>query len=276
MAEVSAAAVKALRERTGLPMMDCKKALQEVGGDPEAAVDWLRKHGKKTMEKRASRETSFGRVAVYADLEARVGAMIELRCESAPVTNNEEFVGLANDLVRQLATGPGATTPEELLAQPSPSRHGTPLGDQMDELVNRIREVFRLQRIVRIDGPCGGYAHHNGALGVLLHVEGGSAELAKDVCMHIAFSRPAVVAREQLDPSLVDKERAIQMEAARQEGKPEKVLGKIVEGRMKDFYAKHCLLEQPFVKDASQTVGKLVQAAGMKIVGFVLWDLGKE
>jgi elongation factor Ts len=276
MAEVSAAAVKTLRERTGLPMMDCKKALQEVGGDPEAAVEWLRKHGKKTMEKRATRETSFGRVAVYADLNAGVGAMVEMQCESAPVANGQDFAVLVGDMVRQLATGPGAASPDDLLGQPSPSQPGVTLRQQMDDLVNRIREVFRLRRVVRIDAPCGGYAHHNGALGVLLQIEGGNAELAKDVCMHVAFSRPAAVAREDLDPAAVAKEREILTEAARQEGKPEKVLPKMVEGRMKDFFAKQCLLEQPFVKDASQTVGQLIEAGGMKILGFVLWDLGKE
>jgi elongation factor Ts len=273
--EISAAAVKSLREQTGLPMMDCKKALVEAGGDAEAAVDWLRKHGKKTMEKRVGRETSFGRIAVEADLAAGRGAMVELQCESAPVAGHEEFMGLARDLVRQLATGPGAATPEELLTQPSPGRPGT-LRDQVDDLSNRIREVFRLARITRIDGPCGGYAHHNGALGVLVEVEGGSAELAKDVCMHIAFSQPSVVAREALDPVLVAKEREIEMERARQEGKPEKVLGKIVDGRMKDFFARHCLLEQPFVKDASQTVGQLAAAGGMKIIRFVRWEIGSK
>jgi len=277
MADISAAAVKALRDRTGLPMMDCKRALNEAAGDEEKAIEILRKAGAKTMEKRAGRETSAGRVAVYASLDPGVGAMVDLRCESAPVANNVEFVELAEDLVKQLAGGPGAATPEELLGQPSTRDGARTLKEQFDELNNRIREVFVLKRVVRIDGPCGGYAHHNGAVGVLLEVEGGTAELAKDVCMHVAAMRPTVVASEDLDPAEVEKERAILSEAARTEGKPEKIIEKMVEGRLrKEFYVRHCLLEQPFVKDDKRTVGKVAKEAGMKIVQFVHWELGKE
>jgi len=279
MAEISAAAVKALREKTGLPMMDCKRALGEAGGDPEAAIELLRKAGKKTMEKRVGRETSAGRIGVCVSLDPAVGAMVELRCESAPVANNEEFVALAQDLARQLALGPGAATADELLGQPSPGKAGKTLREQFDDLTNRIREVFRLHRICRIDGPCGGYAHHNGGVGVLLRVEGGNAELAKDVCMHIAAMRPSVVSRDDVDPALVEKEREIAATAARNEGKPEKVIVKIAEGKLKDFYAQHCLAEQIHPnkeKFGGKTVGALAAAAGMKLVRFVHWELGKE
>lgn len=278
MAEISAAAVKALREQTGLPMMDCKRALEEANGDPALAVELLRKAGKKTLDKRVSsgKETAFGRIATYADFAARAGAIIELRCESAPVANNEEFLCLANDLAKQLALGPGAATPEELLGQPSPSRPGETLGRQFEDLNHRIREVFKLQRIARLEGSCGAYTHHNGAVGVLLHVEGGDAELAKQLCMHIAFANPTAVTREQLDPALVAKEREIQVERARSEGKPEKVIEKMIEGRMRDFYAQHCLVDQPFVKDPNQTVAQVAKAAGMKLVAFVRWEIGRE
>jgi elongation factor Ts len=276
MAEITAAAVKALRDQTGLPMMDCKRALQEAEGDPQKAVELLRKAGMKTMRKRLGRETSSGRIAVYADFEAGVGAMIDLRCESAPVAANREFTQLAQDLARQLAAGPGAETPAQLLSQPSPSKPGQTLREQFDQLNNRIREVFKLQRIRRIDGPCGGYAHHDAAVGVLLQVEGGSAELARDICMHIAAMRPKVVAMEDLDPAEVDKEREILSEAASKEGKPEKVLEKMVEGRLRSFYAQHCLAEQPFVKDDKRTVGKVAQQAGMRIIRFVHWELAQE
>jgi elongation factor Ts len=276
MAEITAAAVKALRDRTGLPMMDCKRALEEAGGEPEKAVELLRKAGKKTMQKRTGRQTSFGRIAVYADFDGGVGAMIDLRCESASVAANQQFVQLANDLVEQLAGGPGAETPQQLLSQPSPSESGRTLQQQFDELNNRIREVFKLERIERIDGPCGGYAHHDAAAGVLLEVEGGNAELAKDICMHIAAMRPAVVTKDDLDPAEVDKEREILGEAARSEGKPEKIIEKMVEGRLRSFYAQRCLVEQPFVKDDKKTVAKVAREAGMKIVGFVHWELPKE
>ena len=276
MAEITAAAVKALRDRTGLPMMDCKRALVEAGGGEEAAVELLRKAGKQTMDKRAGRETSAGSIAAYVDPEAGVGAMVELLCESAPVAANEEFVALANDMARQLATGPSAASPDELLDQPSPSAAGQTLRQQFEDLNNRIREVFKAARIVRIDRPCGAYVHHNGGTGVLLEVEGGDAALAKDVCMHIAAMQPLAVGKDDLDPTLVDKEREIQADRARQEGKPEKIIDKMVEGRMRNFYAEHCLLEQPFVKDDQSTVGKVAQAGGMKIRRFVHWVLGKE
>jgi elongation factor Ts len=278
MPEITAAAVKALRDRTGLPMMDCKRALQEAGGDEEAAIELLRKAGKKVLEKRAGKETSEGRIAVYASLDPGVGAIVELQCESAPVASNDAFVQLANDLARQLGTGPGAATPEELLGQPSPSKAPKTLQEQFDELVNRIREVFRLKRVARIDGPCGGYAHHDGSTGVVVQVEGGNAELAKDVSMHIAAMRPSVVAREDLDPKAVQKEREILSEQARKEGKPQKIIDKVVEGRLREFYENHCLMDQPFVKgeDKKDTVAKVTKAAGMKVVRFIHWQLGKE
>ena len=278
MAEITTAAVKTLREKTGLPMMDCKRALQEAEGDQQKAIELLRKAGAKTMEKRAGRVTSAGRIAVYTDFEAGVGAMIELQCESAPVASNSQFTQLANDLAEELATGPGAASPEELLSQPSPSGSGQTLREQFDDLVNRIREVFKLARIERIDGTCGGYAHHDAAAGVLLQVEGGSPELAKDICMHVAAMRPAVVDKEDLDPAEVDKEREILTEAARTEGKPEKIIAKMVDGRMRNFYAERCLADQPFVKaeDGKKTVAKVAKEAGMKIVRFVHWQLAKE
>ena len=148
MPAITAALVKELRDETGLPMMDCKKALEEAGGDKAAATQKLRESGKKLMSIRADRATEEGRIGVYTSVGGKIGAMIELQCESAPVANNPEFVQLANDLAKQLATGPGAATPDELWSQPSPSRKGMTLRDQKDELENKIREVFRLARIV--------------------------------------------------------------------------------------------------------------------------------
>ncbi len=279
MAEITAAAVKSLREQTGLPMMDCKKALQETGGDVEKAIGLLRKGGAKLMEKRAGRATSSGRIAVFANPEAGVGAMIDLRCESAPVAANQDFVQLANDLVRQLATGPGAATPEDLLAQPSPSKKAATLQQQLDDLMNRIREVFRLERIVRIDSRSAGYAHHNAAAGVLLQFEGGNGELARDICMHVAAMRPAVTSRQELDPAEVEKERQILTEVPRKEGKPENIIAKMVEGRLRDFYATRCLEDQPIaneMKFGKKTVGQVAKEAGVKLVRFVHWELPKE
>ena len=277
MAEITAAMVKSLRDKTGLPMMKCKEALQAAGGDQQAAVDWLRKDNIKVQESRIGRETAFGRMGLYADWDKSVGALVELLCESAPVAKNEEVIALANDLARQLATGPGAATADELLAQPSPSKKGQTLRDQLNDLTNRIREVFKVGRIARINGKSAGYVHHAGrTVGVLVEASGGTPEAVKDVSMHIAASHPAVLAKEDLNPADVDREREILSQAARNEGKPENIIAKMVEGRMKNFYAENVLGEQPFVKDDKKTVGQVAKEAAMKLKRFVLWQLAKQ
>ncbi len=276
MAGITAAAVKALRDKTGLPMMDCKNALKETEGDEAAAIDVLRKKGLKTMEKRSGRATSFGRMGVYADLSDNVGAMVELKCESAPVAAHEEFIGLANDLARQLAKGPAVQTTDELLDQPSPTQKGKTLREQKDELFNRIREVFNVGRMVRMDGSCGAYTHNAGTVhGVLLQVEGGNEEAAKDICMHITAMRPKALVKEDLDAEVVAKEREILMEAARTEGKPENIIEKMVEGRMQNFYAESVLSEQPFVRDETRktSVRQYANQNDMKLVSFEHWEL---
>lgn len=272
MVEITAAMVKALRDKTGLPMMECKKALQENNGDEAAAQDYLRKQGIKTQAIRGDRATTEGRIAIYAT--DTVGAMVELLCESAPVTSNEGFLKLVNDCAKQLATGPGAQTPDDLLKQPSPSREGMTLADQRDELFNQIREVFRLNRILRYNGPCAGYVHHDGKSGALVELRGGDADLGRDVAMHITAQKPQVATREQLSPEAVEKEREILTEAARKEGKPDNIIEKMIEGRMRNFYADHVLLDQPFVKDDKQTVGKVLDAAKATVVQFERWQLG--
>ncbi|MBL9163217.1 MAG: translation elongation factor Ts [Planctomycetaceae bacterium] len=275
MAEITAALVKQLRDETSLPMMDCKKALTEAGGDIEAAKRKLREDGVKTMAARSDRATEEGRIGVYASVDKKVGAIVELQCESAPVSTNEDFVKLANDLALQLATGPGAKTADELWAQPSPSRKGMTLKDQKDELENKIREVFRLARLHRVDAPAGGFVHM-AKIGVLVEVEGGNDQLAKDVALHVAAMNPKAATKDSLDPKLVAQEQEIQKERARQEGKPEAIIEKMIEGRMRNFYAENVLEEQPFVRDESQTVGALAKAGGMKLKAFHRWTLGES
>jgi elongation factor Ts len=267
--------VMKLRDKTQLPMMDCKKALQKSGGDEEAALRQLREDGIKIMAMRQDRSTEEGRLAAYASINPPVGALIELQVESAPVAKHEDVVALANDLAKQLATGPGAKTPDELWKQPAPSRPGTTLGQWKDELENKMREVFRLTRIQRIDSPSGGYVHHDGKSGVLLEVEGGNDELAKGVAMHVAAMRPKATTTAELDPALVAKEREILTEQARKEGKPDNIIEKMIEGRMRNFYAENVLSEQPFVKDDKQSVGKIAEAGGMKLKKFHRWQLGE-
>lgn len=275
MPEITASLVKELREETQLPLMDCKRALQDAGGDKEAALRKLRESGKKIMAMRQDRSTEEGRIAIYTSLKPAAGAMIELQVESAPVAKSEEVVQLANDLAQQLATGPGAKTPEELWKQPAPSRQGVTLQHWKDELENKIREVFRLARIVRVDAATGGYVHHDGKTGVLLEVEGGNSDLAKNISMQVVAMRPQATTIEELDPVLVEKERSILTEQAKQEGKPENIIPKMIEGRMRNFYAEKVLSEQPYVLDDKQTVGKVAASGGMKLKRFVRWQLGE-
>lgn len=279
MAAVTAAAVMALREKTGLPMMECKKALTECGGDTEQAVEWLRKQGVKTQAMRADRETSMGRLAVYTDLEKGVGALVELKCESAPVAGSPDFKDFVNDIAKTLALGSGASSPEELLSQKSQAHPDKTLGEIKDDLFNRMREVFELFRICRIDAPCGGYAHHDGSKAALVEVTGETAgpqaaEVAKDVAMHVVALSPKAIVKEDLDQSIVDKEREILTEAAKQEGKPENIIQKMIEGRLRNFFSQCVLLEQPFVKDDKQSVGKLLKSVGLSVKRMEHWKIG--
>ncbi len=277
MAEITAAAVMALREKTGLPMMECKKALAECGGNTEQAVDWLRKQGIKTQSMRADRETSCGRLAVYTDPAKGVGAIIELKCESPPVAASPDFKDFCNDIAKTLALGPGAATPEELLAQKSLAHPDKTLGEIKDDLFNRMREVFELSRIKRINAACGGYAHHDGSKAAIVEIAGAAAaaaaETAKDIAMHVVALAPQAVRKEDLDPAVVDKEREILTEAARKEGKPENIIAKMIEGRLRNFFAQCVLLEQPFVKDDKLSVGQLANQAGIEIVSVDNWKL---
>jgi elongation factor Ts len=279
MPEITAAAVMALREKTGLPMMECKKALAECGGNTDEAVEWLRRQGIKTQSMRADRETSCGRLAVYTDPAKGVGAIIELKCESPPVAGSPDFKALCEDVAKTLALGPGAASPEELLVQKSQAHPDKTLGELKDDLFNRMREVFELARIKRIDAPCGGYAHHDGTKAALIEISGNAAapaavEAAKDIAMHVVAMAPKAIRKEELDPAVVEKEREILTEAARKEGKPDNIIAKMIEGRLRNFYATCVLLEQPFVKDEKQTVGKLAKDAGIDVVAVDNWRLG--
>lgn len=277
MAEITAALVRELRDETNLPMMDCKKALNENGGDKEKAKEWLRKQGIAIQGTRAARETAFGRFGIFSGVDKKAGAMVELKCESAPVAGGEEFINLANAMAEQLATGPGAATAEELLKQPYPGKAGKTLGDVKDDMFNRIREVFNVGRMVKIEGPTGGYSHNSKTVsGALVQVEGGNDAAAKDVAMHAAAMRPVACSRDEVDAALVEKEREILKAAALAEGKPANIVDKMVEGRLKNFFAEKVLNEQPFVKENSLSVAKYAESHGMKVKKFVLWELGVE
>ncbi|MEI8370796.1 MAG: translation elongation factor Ts, partial [Planctomycetia bacterium] len=178
-----------------------------------------------------------------------------------------------------LALGPGAKTPAELLAQKSHAHPDKTLAEIKDDLFNRMREVFDLARICRIDAPCGGYAHHDGSKGAIVEIAGkttgpDAATVAKDISMHVVALAPQAITKEDLDPAAVAKEREILTEAARGEGKPENIIAKMIEGRLRNFFSQCVLLEQPFVKDDKQTVGQLAKSAGLEVKRVENWKLG--
>jgi elongation factor Ts len=274
MAEITAAAVKSLRGKTSLPMMECKAALKETDGNEEAAIQLLRERGKVKMIGRGERETTQGRIGIYAD--DNVAAIIELQCESASVAGHEEFMQLSDDLAKQLATGPGAADADALLAQPSPSQEGKTLAEQRDDLTNRTREVFNLNKISRIEGRCASYLHHTGNDGVVLQIEGDNVDAGRDICMHITAMNPTALKIEDLDAAEVEQERNTLTEAARNEGKPENIIEKMVDGRMRNYYAETVLQEQPFVKDDKQTVGQYAKASGLNLLQFLHWKVSSR
>ncbi|MEK6258523.1 MAG: translation elongation factor Ts [Planctomycetota bacterium] len=277
MAEITAQAVKQLRDLTDLPMMDVKKALVDADGNQERAIELLKERNKKVMLKRIENATSEGLIRVLATDDASRAAMVELQCESAPVAKADNFVFLADQCVKQLLNGPGATTPEELLAQPAPDRAGLTLGGLLEEVVGKIREKIVLARVLRVDGPAGGYAHHDGKTGVLFRAGGENKGLAvlKDVAMHVAALKPIVTHPEELPADQVAAERARLSQEAAATGKPANIIEKMVDGRMKTYYAENgVLVFQLFAKDDSKTVSQALAENGLKAVGFTRWVLG--
>ncbi len=278
MAEITAAAVKALRELTNLPLMDCKQALTEAGGDPTKAVEVLKTKFKKVMLKRADNATSEGKIVIESKPDASEAAMIELQCESAPVAGAESFLSLARQCANQLLNGPGADTPEALLAQPAPEAPGKTLNDLYEDVVNSIREKIVLARVARVKGPVGGYVHHDGKQGVLFQAEGANltAPVLRDVAMHIAALKPVCTLPEQLPADLVNAERDRLRGEAKKTGKPDSIIEKMVEGQLNTFYNEQGVLVcQPFAKDDSKRVSQALAEAGLKAVGFTRWVLGR-
>lgn len=280
MVEITAAAVRALRDRTDLPMMECKKALVEANGNEDAAVEILKKSGMKAIDKRKDNATSEGRIFISVADDLSVAGMVELQCESAPVAKSDDFRILGEQCAKQLQKGPGASTPEELLAQSAPDRPGTTLADLHLEVVNKIREKIVVARVLKATGPVNGYVHHDGKTAVLFQAEGKvgptTSEILRDVAMHVTSMKPKAVVPSDLDPQIVATERARLSEEAKASGKPANIIDKIVDGRMKVFYAEQgVLVEQPFVKDDTKTVSKALADAGLKASRFTRWILGQ-
>jgi elongation factor Ts len=280
MSTISAGTVKMLRDRTNQPMMDCKAALTEANGDMEKAIEILRKKSKDVVDKKGARETAEGRIATFIDPAKKIGAILEMRCESPPVVKSEHFVALADDLAKQAALQ-GAATIEALLAQPFVGDAKKTVKDRVDEVVGLIRENMKPARFVRLNGLLGSYVHHDGTVGVMVQVEGEKADpqLLRDVCMHITARNPAYALRENVPADVIAKEQEIarsQIAAdPKNASKPAQIVEKIAEGKLKTWYAENVLIEQPFVKDDSKSVGDLLKSAGLKLVRFIRYRVGE-
>ncbi len=277
---ISAADVMALRNKTNAPMMECKAALTEAGGDMDKATEILRKKMKDIQVKRGERETAEGRIGVFVDAKETVGAIVELRCESAPVAKAEQFVQLANDIARQVALKNPANV-EALLAQKMFDDSGKTVNDRIADVIGLIRENMKVQRFTRLTGMAGEYSHHDGTLGVLVLVEGANADplLLRDVCMHIAARNPVSATLEEVPAATIQKEKEIAREQLandpKNKNKPANIVEKILEGKLKTWFAENVLVEQPFVKDDSKTVGQLLAQHGLKMVKFVRYRVGE-
>lgn len=276
MAAVTPQAVKELRERTDLPMMECKQALSECSGDMAAAVEWLRKKHKGKMADRAGRATSEGRIAIYMNAAKKVGGIIELQCETAPVAKNESFLNLAHAFAKKVAEGKDK--------EPSPDviRQDPALDQQFTEVFGKLRETMNLAKCRRVTGEClASYVHHDGKSGVLLAMNAvpkSDKNIGGDLCMHALFSMPAGVDRASVPADVVEKVRKDAIEAAKAEGKPEQIVAKIADGKVNSFYAERVLVEQLHVKvdDYGKTkVGDVLKAAGVTAVtDMVIFKVG--
>jgi elongation factor Ts len=289
MSTVSAAAVKSLRDRTNLPMMDCKSALLEANGDMDKAIEVLRTRFAKIQVSKGSRETAEGRISASIDSAQKVGALIEVRCESAPVAKSEPFVALANDLAKQVAVK-NPKNVDELLTQPFVGDPKKTVNDRIGEVVGMIRENMRVARFTRLTGELGAYVHHDGNVGAMVQVEGAAgsgdprrapadAQLLKEICMHITFKNPLAARREDVPADLVAKETDIARKQIaadpKNQNKPANIIEKIAEGKMKTWFADNVLVDQPFIKDDSKAIGDLLKSAGLNLVRFVRYKVGE-
>ncbi|NQV48280.1 MAG: elongation factor Ts [Rhodospirillaceae bacterium] len=290
MAEITASLVKELREKSGAGMMDCKKALSEAGGDLEQAVDWLRTKGLAAAAKKSGRIASEGLVgvAVSRSSAGSTGAIVEVNSETDFVARNDDFQGFVRD-VTGLAVEAG-----DLDSLNAASYDGSTVAEKLTTMIATIGENMNLRRVATVSvgkGIVATYVHNAltdglGKIGILvaLESEGDTAKLetfGKQLAMHVAAAGPQSVSRDDLDPQSVDRERQIFIEQARDSGKPEEIVEKMVEGRLRKFYEEVCLLDQTFVIDGESKVSKAVEAAGkdaggaITVKGFIRFALGE-
>ncbi|MBL6820327.1 MAG: elongation factor Ts [Luminiphilus sp.] len=266
---MSAALVKELRERTGLGLLECKKALAEAGGDIDAAIEALRKSSGMKAAKKAGRTAADGVVAIQTAADGSFGAMVEVNSETDFVARDENFLGFVSAVVGKAFEG--QISDVEALA-------GGETEDARQALVQKIGENISVRRVVNhraSEGVVGGYVHGNNRIAVLVALKGGSEELARDVAMHVAAVNPQVVSPADMPEEQVAKEREIYAAQAQDSGKPPEIVEKMIDGRIRKFLSENSLTEQAFVKDPDTTVGKLVAAAGAEVVGFTRFEVGE-
>ena len=266
MSAISAAMVKDLRERTGLGMMECKKALVEAGGDAELAIENLRKSSGMKAAKKAGRVAAEGVVLVRS--EEGKAVILEVNCETDFVARDDSFLAFAAD-VADAALSSASSDVAELLAGELEARR--------EALVQKIGENISVRRFVRLisDGTIGSYVHGNSRIAVLTELTGGTEELARDVAMHVAAVSPRVAKPEEMPQELIASEKDIYVAQASESGKPTEIVEKMVEGRLRKFLSENSLVDQAFVKDPDQTVGKLLKSGGADIRGFVRFEVGE-
>jgi elongation factor Ts len=295
MAEISAQLVKALRERTGAGMMECKKALQEANGDMAEAEVILRKRGIAAATKKESRSTKQGLIASFISAEAKLGVLVEVNCESDFVARTEDFQSLTADVAAHIAeTKPKVVRVEEvteaeranfkaheaLYEQKFAKDQNTTVGELVKGKVAKLGENITVSRFnvyeVNGNGAVGTYIHTGSQIGVLLEVNTAASDvihkaefktLIRDIAMQVAAANPQYVSKENIPGAVLEKERDIQRGRALAEGKPEKMADKIAEGRMSKFYEEVCLMEQPFIRENTVTVAELMRTASAKLGG---------
>ncbi|HWH41144.1 MAG TPA: translation elongation factor Ts [Usitatibacter sp.] len=272
MAEITAGMVKELRELTGLGMMECKKALEEAGGDLGKAEELLRIKSGAKASKAASRVASEGTVGTYVSADGRTGAMVELNSETDFVARNPDFAQLARQLAELVAT----QKPADVAALSALSIGGETVESVRQKLVQKIGENIAVRRFERIEtsGKLATYVHPPGKIGVMVEYEGDEA-VAKDVAMHIAFAKPKFMSKDQVAQEVIASERKILEARAAESGKPPEIAAKMVEGGLNKFLAEITLLGQPFVKDDKQTVEKMLAANKSKLRGYRLLVVGE-
>jgi len=265
--------VKELRERTGAGMMECKKALVEANGDLDAAADNMRKAGLAKADKKAGRVAAEGKVVIQRSGDGRRAAIVEVNSETDFVAGGDEFGAFA----QAIAAAALDATPADLDALMAlPMAAGQSVEETRRGLVAKIGENIQVRRfaVIESEGVLGEYLHGS-RIGVLVAMKGGNPELAKDIAMHVAASRPQYVSADQVPAETAAKEKEILMEQARQEGKPEEIVEKMVVGRLKKFFAEITLLGQPFVKDPDVTVEKLLKQNQAEVTEFLRFEVGE-